>query len=159
MQTVGANIWNKLESQFLDYKVVMKDHFLEKDTRENRVRLVIFTLMGHFEGMHNTIDKLLNFELHEEKAKDLVEAHLIDMEKLHLNMMKEIRDIERENDLPKQIDFEETRLFEAIRRTNNFLKMLNIIDLDKDNWIAITTKGLIDKTYYRQIKALVYWKI
>lgn len=103
--------------------------------------------MNHFEKMHDVMDKLLDFQIQEEIAKDYIEEYFVEMEKLHLELLGELK---------KQIKFEESHINEAIRRTTNFLTALNIIDLNRDDWIILTTKSLMDKSYYRKIKALVF---
>ena len=125
----------------------MKDYFLANDTSKNRIRYNIYQLMNHFEKMHDVMDKLLDFQIQEEIAKDYIEEYFVEMEKLHLELLGELK---------KQIKFEESHINEAIRRTTNFLTALNIIDLNRDDWIILTTKSLMDKSYYRKIKALVF---
>jgi len=125
----------------------LKDYFLANDTSKNRIRYNIYQLMNHFEKMHDVMDKLLDFQIQEEIAKDYIEEYFVEMEKLHLELLGELK---------KQIKFEESHINEAIRRTTNFLTALNIIDLNRDDWIILTTKSLMDKSYYRKIKALVF---
>lgn len=134
----------------------MKEHFLQKDSSENQIRYAIYQLMIHFEKMHDVMDDLLHFKLKEETAKDLIEDHLIQMEKIHLDLTTELKKKESSHNAATQSEFESTLLYEAVRRTYNFLGGLNNINLDSKKWVHVTTKCLMDKGYYRQVKSLVY---
>jgi len=128
----------------------MKEHFLKKDSPENRIRFLIFQLMTHFEEMYELLNQMLLFEIDEESTKDEFEKHFIQMEKLYRNLNKELAP------LREHTNFEETPLHEPVRRTFNHLKGLNSIDLDKPNWAKVVSMALPDKIYYRQIKLLVF---
>ncbi len=128
----------------------MKEHFLKKDSPENRIRFLIFQLMTHFEEMYELLNRMLLFTIDEESTKDDFEKHFIQMEKLYRDLNKELVPL-KENS-----NFEETPLHEPVRRTFNHLKALNVIDLDKPNWAKVVNMALPDKIYYRQIKLLVF---
>ncbi len=128
----------------------MKEHFLKNNSAENKIRYLIFSLMTHFEQMHDLLGDMLSFKIAEEDTKDAFEKHFIEMEKLHRELGKELAPL-REN-----TDFEKNKLYEAVRRTYNHLKALNVIDLDRDDWAKVVSMALPDKIYYRQIKALVF---
>jgi hypothetical protein len=134
----------------------MKKHFLRNDTPANRVRYRIFQLMGHFEEMYDLVGALLEFRMHEEKVKNQIEAHLIEMEKEALSMTKELKSIEKNHTDNEQKKFETTTLYEAVRRSYNLLTALNIMDLESPGWVRVTSKCLIEKVYYRQIKSLIF---
>lgn len=137
----------------------MKDHFRPGEHAENNVRYIIYQLMTHFEGMDEMVNQLLAFKVSEDKALDKVENHLIEMEKLHLELTKKVKELETHKTISEEIVYESSKTHEAIRRTFNLLTALNVIDLNCDSWVAKTTRALVDKIYYRQIKALVYKKI
>lgn len=128
----------------------MKEHFLKKDSPENRIRFLIFQLMTHFEEMYDLLNEMLIFRIEEESTKDEFEKHFIQMEKLYKSLNKELAP------LKENTNFEETPLHEPVRRTFNHLKALNVIDLDKPNWAKVVSMALPDKIYYRQIKLLVF---
>lgn len=134
----------------------MKDHFLKKDSLDNRIRYSIYLLMVRFEEMHDLMDQLLSFQIGEEKAKDSIEECLIEMEKIHLELTKDLKKKESAHNAGEQSQFETTLVYEAIRRTYNFLGGLNAINLDSPKWVHVTTKCVVDKSYYRQVKSLVY---
>lgn len=134
----------------------MKKHFLKEETQENRIRLVIFQLMQYFEDMYDILDDLLSFTINEEEALDFIEKKLMEMEALAHSLSHEVKTLEDSHTDAEQEIFEKTKTYEALRRTFNFLTALNVIDLDSKNWVSVTTKCVIDKIYYRQIKSLVY---
>lgn len=136
----------------------MKNHFLPEETPENNVRYIIYQLMDHFEKIDDVISKLLSFNMDEKKALDQIEDRLIQMEKLHLEMTKEVKKLEQDKTVGDQIMYESSGVHEAIRRTHNLLSGLNTVDLNSEAWIPKMTRALIDKIYYRQIKALVFKK-
>ena len=133
-----------------------KDHFSPEKGLENETRYVIYQLMDYFEKMDSTITKLLSFEMAETKALDQIEENLIQMEKLHLRLHQLVKQIEKEQTIGEEIVYQSSTFHEAIRRTYNLLTALNVIDLNSDNWVSRTTRALVDRVYYRQIKALVY---
>ncbi len=128
----------------------MKEYFLKSDTKENRIRFLIFMLMTHFEEMYDLLDQMLTFKLSEEETKDAFEDHFIAMERLHRDLGKEL------GPLREQEEFLSTPLHEPVRRTYNHLKAFNHLDLDKKDWAKIASMALPDKIYYRQIKLLVF---
>jgi hypothetical protein len=128
----------------------MLEHFLKENNAENRIRHLIYELMTHFEEMYDLLGEMLSFKINEEETKDAFEKHFIDMEKLHRDLGKELAP------LREHTNFEENPLYEAVRRTYNHLKALNVIDLDKKNWAKVVSMALPDKIYYRQIKAMVF---
>jgi len=134
----------------------VKNHFLPDENTENKIRHAIFQLMSQFERMDVVMTKLLSFELKEEKALDQIEESLIEMEKLHIEMTKAVKEHEKSKSIGEEIVYESSSLHEAVRRTYNLLTGLNVIDLNSHKWVSRTTRCLIDRVYYRQIKALVY---
>ncbi len=128
----------------------MKEHFLKKDTPENKIRFLIFQLMTHFESMYDDLNAMLAFSITEDETKDRFEEHFIAMERLQRDLGRIL------SPLKEQTAFEETSLHEPVRRTYNHLKGLNILDLDKPNWGKVASMALPDKIYYRQIKLLVF---
>ena len=136
----------------------MKEHFLPDEHVENHVRYLIFKLMVHFEGMDDIVNKLLEFNVSEKKALDKIENHLIEMEKLHLELTKKVKELEKQKTLGEDILYESSQTNEAVRRTFNLLTGLNVIDLNQDAWVSKMTRALVDKIYYRQIKALIFKK-
>ncbi len=128
----------------------MKEHFLKKDSPENRIRFLVFQLMTHFEEMYDDLNAMLAFSVTEEDTKDRFEEHFVAMEKLQRGLSREL------SPLKEQTNFEETPLHEPVRRTYNHLKGLNLLDLDKSNWTKVASMALPDKIYYRQIKLLIF---
>ena len=135
---------------------MVKEHFDTHDKPENEIRYCIYQLMDYFEKIDSIMTRLLAFEVKEEKAIDQVEQLLIEMEKHHLRMHHLVKEFEKEQSIGEEIVYQSSSLHEAIRRTYNLLSTLNIIDLNHESWVSKTTRCLVDKVYYRQIKSLVY---
>ena len=131
-------------------EALVREHFLGRNTEQNRIRFLLWLLMGHLEELYGALDLMLGFELEEEETKDLFEVHFIEMEKLHSELEEKLLPLKEKK------GFEKTQLHEAVRRTYNLLKGLNVIDLDKSNWAKVASMALPDEIFYRQIKLLIF---
>lgn len=134
----------------------MKQHFLESDIPLNHLRFTIFELMSYFEKIAHVTEEVLAFRMAEPEGKDHVELFLIEMGTLHKTMTKIVGDIESAHTEEEQKAFEKTSTYRAMRRTFNFLQMLNVVDLNEDAWLRNVTHAVMEPIYYRRVKSLVY---